>query len=437
MEEPPVIAEPILSTVLAEIEEEAVDPHVPLDPGSMTDFSDLKKALKRISNRRALVIASQLSGDTQDASLKKWTRTAELIEVDLTRCRGLQGRGESRIKAGELKSNVAPGAQALAALRIETVVRELEEKRAYLRDLIRDRRQEIRDEAEAHEEYGLQVEENIQKQIASLSLQNSKVSKARRRLQESKALGESLSLTQPPVQPSPTKPSADGGTAAASSKPVQAAAKADSRPSLRDSESTDFMRSFLSNVFQPPGSGSASHAAQAKDWKTVEMASMPSFPSVSAATAEALPTAQKETSSRRLSAEAAAKLMQEIDWEHLSDEEEQEKEDKRDEGGPGVGRGSVHASPVAAKSSPSPKKALSVAVDGSLSARTSPLATTTTTTAPPPAASQTEQRPSPRPRDSSRPHIQTDPPPPRGKPPGTADYVVNTDSAGIEEVFPA
>ncbi len=104
--------------------------------GALTDFSDMKKKLKRIANKRSLVIASKLSGDDQDAELRKHGRALELLEADLSRCRGAQQRGNTRIEAGELKTKKSSTSHASSALRIDAVLQELEDERSHLKEQV-------------------------------------------------------------------------------------------------------------------------------------------------------------------------------------------------------------------------------------------------------------------------------------------------------------
>eukprot|EP00981_Chlorochromonas_danica_P010206 scaffold3057_cov163-Ochromonas_danica.AAC.12 len=163
-----------------------------VDPGETADISEIKKQIKRIGNKRAIIIAGKFSGDGQDPTLKKLTRSLELAEADLTRCQSLKQCGDTRIKAGELRSSIATSSHGAAAFRLDSVIGDLEVMKSELREMINRRRQEIREEAENHEEYGLGAEESLREAMSQMSFANTKISRARRRLQESQALEQTL-----------------------------------------------------------------------------------------------------------------------------------------------------------------------------------------------------------------------------------------------------
>lgn len=286
--------------------------------GPWTDISDLKKALKRISNKRALIIASKFSGDDQDAALKKLIRDSESLEADLSRCRSLQGLGEARIKAGELRSNIAPAAHGNASIRIDTVIRDAENMKSYLKEEIRKRRQQIREEAEEHEEYGLRAEDAIQQLIAQASLSNNKVSRARRRLQESQAIEESVSHLHPPNNPSPTRTSihyaaGDGKQSSRSPKqaspvvektsPIQESApKVTSKEMRPAQQASPFLSEFLSDL-SPASNGSA------REWSAVDFRG------------DSQKRSQSSLSAKPAN-EAAKKILSEINWDNLSEDDD-------------------------------------------------------------------------------------------------------------------
>lgn len=54
---------------------------------SSEEMNELKREVKRISNRRAMAIANRLSGDGQDESLKNWESQVRKIENELDRLR--------------------------------------------------------------------------------------------------------------------------------------------------------------------------------------------------------------------------------------------------------------------------------------------------------------------------------------------------------------
>lgn len=232
--------------------------------GPWSDISDLKKQLKRISNQRAMAVAARFSGERQDATLKKLSRTLELAEVDLLRCQGLVQRGEQRVKAGELKSQIASTAHASAALRIDAVIRDLEKMKAHLKDQIRDRRREVREEEEEHPNHGIAGEQETQRLIGQASLSNNKVSRARRKLEESKTLDREGSFVAEP-QPQPAVAASPAPNAA----PMQTAST-----STISGAGSSFLSSFMDGT--SPSQQSTFHTAgvRKEDWLSLDFLSI-------------------------------------------------------------------------------------------------------------------------------------------------------------------
>ena len=56
------------------------------------DINEYKKELKRIQNRRAIFIASKLSGDSQDSNLKESENTLKRLESEISKFRIMQSR---------------------------------------------------------------------------------------------------------------------------------------------------------------------------------------------------------------------------------------------------------------------------------------------------------------------------------------------------------
>jgi len=59
---------------------------------STDDISSLKREIKRISNKRDVVIASRLSGDQQDFNLRTFEKELIRSEAELSRIRLLQSK---------------------------------------------------------------------------------------------------------------------------------------------------------------------------------------------------------------------------------------------------------------------------------------------------------------------------------------------------------
>jgi uncharacterized protein YdcH (DUF465 family) len=66
-------------------------------------INELKKQIKRVSNKRSIYIAAKLSGSNQDSLLKSLSDKLNQIEADITTCKGLQQRGETKVRLDALK----------------------------------------------------------------------------------------------------------------------------------------------------------------------------------------------------------------------------------------------------------------------------------------------------------------------------------------------
>ena len=62
---------------------------------SLDDISGIKKDLKRLSNRRAVVIAGRLSGDHQDKDLKSFEKSLSRTEAEISRLRSIPAKGQT------------------------------------------------------------------------------------------------------------------------------------------------------------------------------------------------------------------------------------------------------------------------------------------------------------------------------------------------------
>ena len=66
------------------------DSGVDYEGSSIIDLSEIKREVKRISNKRALVIASRLSGKNQDDELRNSEKTLSRAEAELARVRSMK-----------------------------------------------------------------------------------------------------------------------------------------------------------------------------------------------------------------------------------------------------------------------------------------------------------------------------------------------------------
>ena len=95
---------------------------------SADDISSLKRDIKRISNKRAVVIATRLSGDQQDPNLKMFEREIIRAETELSRIRLLQSKGSTGKASSILVDN--GGMMSLETLKhsLECIKSDLKEK---------------------------------------------------------------------------------------------------------------------------------------------------------------------------------------------------------------------------------------------------------------------------------------------------------------------
>ena len=132
------------------------------------------------------------AGDGGDPTLLSLNKRLEKIELDLQFCRTMEEKGEGRVRRADLKTDLspaparsadeeeeegirpAPSAPPNPYMRIGLAVRDLEGLRSYVKEQVRVRRQEVREQEDAHPEYGVQAEEQLRRTIASLSVANSR-----------------------------------------------------------------------------------------------------------------------------------------------------------------------------------------------------------------------------------------------------------------------
>ena len=66
---------------------------IPVSIDPLINLSDYKKDLKRILNKRALAIASQLNGDFQDEALRDHEQHLSKVEQELSYYRNVKSKG--------------------------------------------------------------------------------------------------------------------------------------------------------------------------------------------------------------------------------------------------------------------------------------------------------------------------------------------------------
>ena len=167
---------------------------------AQNEISELKKLIKRLGNKRSMYVASKLSGSNQDETLKALNEDLNDVENDYSRVKFAEDRGESYVKLNMLKLEflVPLSLGRSDQLSLESAYTQLEEMRAQVKEQIKLRRQQIREEADAHPEYGLAAEEVLKQRMNAAVLANTKthVSRTRKRIAESKMMDESISAAK-------------------------------------------------------------------------------------------------------------------------------------------------------------------------------------------------------------------------------------------------
>lgn len=134
MDDVEVEVEKEYSKVMEEVQQINVEPEIPaLD--LRDDINEMKKMIKKISNKRSMAIAAQLSGD-QDKLLSEFSSLLSKVEADITFCRSAISRCEHKISASILKSQLWKDKGQ--PLDIAMVQQKLESKREELKESVRN-----------------------------------------------------------------------------------------------------------------------------------------------------------------------------------------------------------------------------------------------------------------------------------------------------------
>lgn len=115
--------------------EETVSSPIVEVPNFRDSINDMKKMIKRISNKRSIAIAAQLSGESQDKLLKDFVDVLANVEHDISYCQLAQSRCEHKIAPSSLRSRIwkDKGQQ----LDITIVQTKLEQKRDDLKEAVK------------------------------------------------------------------------------------------------------------------------------------------------------------------------------------------------------------------------------------------------------------------------------------------------------------
>ena len=148
-------------------------------PLSQAQISQIKRDLKRISNKRAMLIAGRLSGIGQDSDLKEREKVLTQADAEIARL-SVQKQKSKSLSKEKASSVIVDGGQSMP---IEKVLFELEEKKKNAKNDIKLLRQRVREEADFDSEYGIAIEEDLKK-ILSYALSNK--SRLRKKITEIK-----------------------------------------------------------------------------------------------------------------------------------------------------------------------------------------------------------------------------------------------------------
>lgn len=103
-------------------------------PDFRENINDMKKILKKISNKRSMAIAAQLSGEYQDTLLKDFTDLLARVEHDIAHCEVAVTRCEHKIKLSALRSQLWKDHGQ--AVDIPTAIAKLTAKREELKESV-------------------------------------------------------------------------------------------------------------------------------------------------------------------------------------------------------------------------------------------------------------------------------------------------------------
>lgn len=121
---------------LGEANQKTTADEEPLEvPDFRENINDMKKILKKVSNKRSMAIAAQLSGEYQDTLLKEFTDLLARVEHDIAHCEVAVTRCEHKIKLSALRSQLWKDHGQ--AVDIATTVTKLTAKREELKESVR------------------------------------------------------------------------------------------------------------------------------------------------------------------------------------------------------------------------------------------------------------------------------------------------------------
>eukprot|EP01038_Epipyxis_sp_PR26KG_P011741 gene11741-15711_t len=162
----------------------------------VVDINGLKKQLKRIQNKRAMYVASKLSGDSQDEMLKSCEKILVKVENELMSFRLMkQQKGNVELDVMRLQSDLIDFDQIHSSvISIDQIIHQLDSLRNDCKEQVRLIRLKIRDEADSHPEFGIAMEEKLKIIMSNANLLSSK-SKTRNKIEQVKTMDSIISTT--------------------------------------------------------------------------------------------------------------------------------------------------------------------------------------------------------------------------------------------------
>lgn len=150
-------------------------------------ISEMKNDLKRLMNKRALVVASRLSGPTQDSTLKDLHSHLQTVEAEYNRIK-LQKQKSSSVKSEKASSKLVENALLIG---IEKLLSKLDSIKTETKEQLRLHRQLIRDEEDANTEYGVGAEDKLKSSLNTANKDNTR-GRVKKKIEELKALGNDI-----------------------------------------------------------------------------------------------------------------------------------------------------------------------------------------------------------------------------------------------------
>ncbi len=129
----PVLEPPVAPQPLVVVQE--VVTATPLPNVSQEDISELKKELKRQINKRAIYVATKLSGVNQDSDLRACDSKANRVDAEIAALKTLKSSGAVKLPATHRSEFISP--QHLYNVSPESLIASLELVRAEIKDQVR------------------------------------------------------------------------------------------------------------------------------------------------------------------------------------------------------------------------------------------------------------------------------------------------------------